>query len=74
MKTTVTEHALMLRVNRKLAADGQKLRRCREDQKDFSELGRYYIVGEHSVEAMHIDLEELAREVGALKPFEHLQD
>lgn len=72
----VSERALFARVNRKLAKEGQMLRRCKESSRAFSELGHLYIVDTHTntIIALNCDLESLAREVGAIAHWERLEE
>ena len=72
----VSERALFARVNRKLAKEGQMLRRCKESSRAFSDLGYLYIVDTHSntIIALNCDLENLAREVGAIAHWERLEE
>ena len=73
MEKTVGEKALIQRINRRLAHDGEKLRKTR-NPRHFMDLGRYYVVvvpsGYHA--ASHINLEQYGRETGALGPNEQL--
>jgi hypothetical protein len=67
----VSERALTQRLQRKLSAQGLFLKASRG--KYSSELGRWYVINErNTVEAKDIDLEQWAREEGALKPWEKL--
>lgn len=73
MQKTVSERALMARINRKLDEDGEKLKKARQSEQ--AELGNYYVVSENqnTVTAHGIDdLEAWARDLGVLKPFETL--
>ena len=74
MKAKISERALVARIRRKLAKDGETLNACRADSRWHSELGYWYIVDTNTnfITARHCDLETLGREVGALKPFEEL--
>ena len=76
VKVPVTERALFSRCNRALAKDGESLRRCRADSPAANELGRYYTIDLHAgrVEAKHIELDELARELGVLADHEELAE
>ena len=58
---------ILARIRRRLAADGLTVRRCRDDSRDHHELGDYYLVDVslNAVIEKHVDLEQLAREVGA---------
>jgi len=74
-KAIVTERALFARIDRKLAKDGERLRRCKEDSRAFSELGALYIVNVNSntITAKSCDLEKLGREIGVLSDWEVLE-
>ena len=54
----LTEQALFARLQRRLRAQGLLLRRCREDSRDFHNLGRFYAVDAdlNCVHSTHIDL------------------
>ncbi|MCW5756977.1 MAG: hypothetical protein KIT54_07070 [Phycisphaeraceae bacterium] len=73
-KVQLSERALFGRVNRALQREGQSLRRCRIDSRDYANLGRYFVVDDsrNYVVGKDIDLEELAREVGVLRGYETL--
>ncbi len=66
---TITEAALIARINRRLAQDGQRLCRTRQGSRDESNVGQFYIVANDTncVEASWCDLDALGREVGALR-------
>ncbi|HEH9397766.1 hypothetical protein LZ640_01630 [Aeromonas media] len=78
MKKMITEHAALLRLNRKLAKDGQKVCRSRLKAKNdisggtYGDLGRFYVINEllNTIEYQGIDLEAWLREAGALKEYE----
>ena len=72
---SVSMAALMARINRKLARDGEHLKATRSER-DRPELGDYYIVdiNRNTVVAKHRYPEELAREIGVLKPYEALRE
>lgn len=70
MQSTVSERALLSRVNRRLAKQGQKLYRTAWDSRWFNELGRFYVVEGRMVVDRWIDLEDIAHEVEALRPHE----
>ena len=63
----VTVRALLQRVNRRLRADDQKLVTAR-GERVRTELGNYYLLdtARNRIIEQHVDLGELAREVGAL--------
>ena len=71
----VGERALIARINRKLKQQGEKLKKLR-GERWASDLGYFYIVNEtlNSVEAQHVNLEEMARELGALAEWERLAE
>lgn len=63
----VSERALVARINRVLAREGERLRKCRTDSRSFPTLGNYYIVHlprnlivNYSID----DLDDLAEQVG----------
>lgn len=70
-----SKQALVARVQRALKRDNQVLRASRSER-DRLEFGDYYIVNldNNTVQAWHIKLEDLARELGCLKPFEELAE
>lgn len=71
----ISERALVARINRQLNKEDQQLRKCRPDQRGYGELGDFYIVGDRTgVEAQHVDIERLGKELGVLKPYEKLDD
>lgn len=71
----VSESTLVRRVNRRLDRDGQRLFVNRVGCRAELQLGRYYILDTslRIADATHCDLEDLAREVGALKAYERLE-
>ena len=75
-KLKVSERALFARINRKINDDDLMLRRCRENTRDYHELGDYYTVNWriNGIWEKDIDLEKFGREVGALKDYEELAD
>jgi hypothetical protein len=72
---TVSMKSLMQRVNRKLAEQGERLRKTRS-VRDFCNLGEYFTVDvQHNcVVRHHVDPEALARELGALQPWERVEE
>jgi hypothetical protein len=67
--TSSNEQLLLKRVNSRLAREPENTRihLCRYDSRWFSELGRCYeIDANNSVVSKHVDLEDLAKEIGAL--------
>ena len=77
MKKVITEHAALLRLNRKLKKEQQKVCRSRFSQVsgDYGELGRFYVVDESigAVIAKDIDLPQWMNEAGILKDYEEIQ-
>ena len=73
-RVPVTARALIQRINRKLAEEGEVLKAAR-GAKVEQQLGTYYTLDmrTNAVVAKDVDLERLGRELGALKPFEELQ-
>lgn len=72
---SVSESALIRRINRRLRPDGLSLHVSR-DGRDRWDLGVFYTVNVESnfVRDKHIDIEELGRELGALDPKETLAE
>lgn len=66
----IREHSLIRRINRKLAEDDQVLRLARAKR----DVGEFYVVDtrRNFIVSKHIDLVMIAREMGALKPWEHV--
>lgn len=77
MKKVITEHAALLRLNRKLKKEQQKVCRSRFSQVsgDYGELGRFYVVDESigAVSAKDIDLSQWMNKAGVLKHYEIIQ-
>jgi hypothetical protein len=82
MRNTVSERALIQRINRKIGgydrgsctAWGERLRKTRGDRW-WSNLGSFYTVDWNSnlICDTHINLERYGREVGALAAYEGVQ-
>ena len=70
---TVTKRALVARINRKLP-DLQQVRTAREGGMLRHNVGRYYVLDArtNSVIDTHVDLERLARSLGAMHELESL--
>jgi hypothetical protein len=70
----VTTRALIQRINRKLAAQGQTLRKARGAS--CAGLGDYYVIDtrRNAVTLKRVGLEALGRELEALHPWESLAD
>ena len=75
MKVQVTTRALVQRIDRLLAKDGQMLKKTRKKSRWFSETGEYFIINfnQNAIVAKHVDLEKLGRELGALKDYEEIE-
>jgi len=72
-KQNVSQAALIQRINRKLAADGERLRTLRGDRWR-GELGEYYLVNDRNcIVGKHVDTERLACELGLLKASEQVR-
>ena len=73
-KVPVSTRAIIQRINRKLAKDGDKLRKNRS-QRWWPEMGDYYIVDEERNAFIrgHVDLEDLGRELGVLEDWETVE-
>jgi len=63
----ISESALIKRINRKLAADGERLHTTR-GERWRGERGDHFIIDERRnfIVAKHVDVRELARELGCL--------
>jgi hypothetical protein len=71
----VTSRALFQRISRTLAKKGERLIANRRVG-PVPDIGNYYTVDvkKNSVARTHVDLEEIGRELGALKPWERLKN
>jgi hypothetical protein len=69
----VTMRALIQRVNRKLATDGEVLKTTR-GARAHQELGDYYVlnVRMNAVARHDVDPEALGRRIGVLRPWEYV--
>lgn len=67
-RRSITTPALAARVRRRLARERQLLRRCSPWSEHHATLGDYYIVEAHThdVLARHVNVEQLARDLGVL--------
>jgi hypothetical protein len=74
--TTVSRTALIARVNRRLAQQGEVLRRCPENRRDYHSLGDFFVVdiARNAVILKHVDLQKLAKRLGAIKASERIVD
>ena len=71
----VSMRALIQRINRRLAKDGERLHRYRGGQWS-TDLGEFYIVDEYRnfLVRGHVDLAALGRELGVLQEWEGVAD
>ncbi|MCY1455688.1 hypothetical protein D9M71_728400 [compost metagenome] len=60
----ISQNALIKRINRKLAHEGQRL--CTARQCWNNSTGGFYITDAYTIVVYHIELEPLARELGVL--------
>lgn len=72
-KVPVTERALIQRINRRIHDDDLIVKKSRSARM-VQDCGEYYVLDWrlNGVILTEIDLEDYAREVGALQPFEEL--
>ena len=69
----ITRKALISRINRRLAHDGERLRSPRGEL-GRQELGDFYVTDDNNcVTAKDVDPEEWARELGVLRPREQVE-
>ena len=71
----ISERSLIRRVNRKLADDNQVLRMARGERAK-RHVGEFYIVDtrRNFIVSKYINLLMFAREMGVLRPWEHIHD
>ena len=76
MTVPVSKRALLARLNRKLVADLETVKRTRDNTRARQDLGEFYVVDEqiNGIVEHDIDLEDFARKCGALAEHEHLAD
>jgi hypothetical protein len=69
-QVSVSNRALVQRINRKLRPDCEALKKARP--RWWNELGDYYIVdyNRNWIVAKDVDIEDLGRELGVLQPHE----
>jgi hypothetical protein len=74
-KVPVSRRALVQRVNRALATQGQQLKsHPGRPGVGARDAGRYFIVTGDAVKRRDVDLVALARKLGVLKPYEQLAE
>jgi hypothetical protein len=79
-KMPVQERTLLARINRHLAHDNERVHVTREGGRAATDLGRFYVIrygrggDEPSTNIIdhHVDIEEMGRELGLLRPYEVL--
>lgn len=73
-KVTVTQDAIIKRINRKLAHEGERLVTLR-GERGVHDLGRHYIVDTHQngIVATHVDIVDLAREMKVIHAIETVE-
>ena len=73
-KKQVSERALVQRLNRRLTKQNEQLCACRQNSRDWPDLGDYYLVDTeiNGIVGKHVDLENLAKEFGVLRGYECL--
>jgi hypothetical protein len=71
----VSVAAVVSRVRRRLARDGESLGKCRTASQWYRDLGGYYSSNDRNhLVRTHIDLEQLARELEVLRPWEAIAE
>jgi hypothetical protein len=75
LNADLTESALVSRINRALAKNGEGVRRCRRQSRWFHDLGRFYLVDvdRNAILRHDIGLEALGRELQVMLPYEELE-
>jgi len=74
----VTMRAIVQRINRTLAADGYRRLKQSRGRRSISiaTWGKWFLVdgSRNRVERTHVNLEEFAKELGAVKPWEEVRE
>jgi hypothetical protein len=68
----VSMRALIARINRKLRDDGEVLKAARSERV-ASSVGLFFVVRRNAITTQHVDPEALARNLGVLSAWEHLE-
>ena len=68
----VSMRALIARINRKLAAEGEVLKAARSERA-ASSVGLFFIVRGNRIASEQVDPEALARKLGVLSEWEHVE-
>jgi len=71
----VTRNALEKRIRRSLKARGLRLRKTRPGTRRHQDLGLYYVDDplRNTIVAHHTDIEDMARDLGAIESYEEVQ-
>jgi hypothetical protein len=74
MKKQITKKSLMARINRKLEGEQQQLCKSQLNTRAQSNLDDFYVLDtlRHSIIDYHVDLAELARDIGTMANYEEL--
>lgn len=72
-KVQVSERALEYRVRRKLSKEGKLLCRVRPDSKWYQIYGPFYVIENSGIECHGCQLDNLATDIGVMKPYETLE-
>jgi hypothetical protein len=67
----VSTRALMQRINRRLKVVGETLKAARSERV-ASSVGQFFIVRRNKIAIQHVDPEALARKLGTLSAWEHV--
>ena len=74
MKGPITERVLIARVRRSLRKAGEDLRMATPEQRKAAGLGKYYLIDSKGIIDENVDIEDLARELKLLGPWETLSN
>jgi hypothetical protein len=75
VKIVLSERALLERVKRALAKQGERILLCQETSSSYHQLGDFYRVDarRNCIVEMDVDREAAAKELGCLKPWASLE-
>jgi hypothetical protein len=73
-RVPVAERALLARINRQLAHEGRRMKRCADNSPWHAQLGDYYVLdmNRNTIDAQFVSIEAWGREAGVLKDWEAL--
>jgi hypothetical protein len=74
MKVPVAERVLIARMRRILRKAGEDLRMATPEQQKAVGLGKYYLVDSKGIIDKDVDIEDLARKLQLLQPWETFSD